>query len=146
MCLSHVQSTTRTQTHTESPTGQIRAIYMVTCTEDGHGRVWKATRDFMFIRETGGIVIVAVFHTRNRQREKKPRNYPFLFILIVIQFFFPCQIFEKEILVLFLQMRCELERLWWCKAWAVRAWFYSDFFKDTSMFCFVFFFITLYIY
>ena len=72
MCLSHVQSTTRTQTHTESPTGQIRAIYMVTCTEDGHGRVWKATRDFMFIRETGGIVIVAVFHTRNRQREKNP--------------------------------------------------------------------------
>lgn len=96
MCLSHVQSTTRTQTHTESPTGQIRAIYMVTCTEDGHGRVWKATRDFMFIRETGGIVIVAVFHTRNRQREKKPRNYPFLFILIVIQFFFHVKYLRKK--------------------------------------------------
>lgn len=144
MCLSHVQSTTRTQTHTESPTGQIRAIYMVTCTEDGHGRVWKATRDFMFIRETGGIVIVAVFHTRNRQRKNPGITHFFLSLLWFN--FFPCQIFEKEILVLFLQIRCEIERLWWCKAWAVYAWFYSDFFKDTSMFCFVFFFITLYIY
>lgn len=25
---------------------------------------------FMFIRETGGIVFVAVFHTRNREKEK----------------------------------------------------------------------------
>ena len=116
MCLSHVQSTTRTQTLTESPTGQIRAIYMVTCTEDGHGRVWKATRDFMFIRETGGIVIVAVFHTRNRQREKKTQELPISFYPYCDSIFFPCQIFEKEILVLFLQMRCEIERLWWCKA------------------------------
>ena len=87
-----------------------------------------------------------LFFIREIDREKKTQELPISFYPYCDSIFFPCQIFEKEILVLFLQMRCEIERLWWCKAWAVYAWFYSDFFKDTSMFCFVFFFITLYIY